>query len=99
MTELHIRPAALDEAEEARRWYRERSEAAEAGFLDELDHAIAVVMDAPKRWPKHIGGTRRYVFETFPFSLIYLFENDAVHVIAVAHERRRPGYWRKRIRK
>jgi len=99
MIELHFFEEASDEAEEARRWYRERSEPAESAFLNELDHAIAVVVDAPNRWPKHIGGTRRYVFPTFPYSLVYFLDNEAIHVVAVAHEKRRPGYWRKRLRR
>ena len=99
MTEIHFFEEASEEAEEARRWYRERSEPAEAAFLNELDHAIAVVLDAPHRWAKHVAGTRRYVFPTFPYSLVYFLEPQVVNVVAVAHEKRRPGYWRKRLRR
>src|SRR5438046_712161 len=97
MTEPHFFEEASEEAEEARRWYRERSEPAEAAFLEELDHAIAVVVEAPQRWPKYIAGTRRYVFPRFPYSLIYFPENQVLHVVAIAHEKRRPGYWRERL--
>src|SRR5215212_11179024 len=97
MIELHLFEEASEEVEEARRWYRERSEPAEGAFLEELDHAIAVVAEAPQRWPKHIAGTRRYVFPTFPYSLIYFLENQVLQIVAVAHEKRRPGYWRKRL--
>ncbi|MEK6372107.1 MAG: type II toxin-antitoxin system RelE/ParE family toxin [Acidobacteriota bacterium] len=89
---------ASEELEEARRWYRERSEAAEAAFLEEIDHAIGVVITAPQRWPIHSAGMRRYVFPTFPYSLIYFVENEFIQIVAVAHEKRRPGYWRKRLR-
>src|SRR2546423_537047 len=92
MTELHFFEEASNEVEEARGWYRERSETAEMAFLNELDHAIAVVVEAPNRWPKHSAGTRRYVFPTFPYSLIYFTENRVLHVVAVSHEKRRPGY-------
>ena len=93
----HFFEEASEEVEEARRWYRERSEAAEEAFLLEVDHAVAVVGDATYRWPKHSAGTRRYVFPTFPYSLIYFVENQLIHIVAVAHEKRRPGYWRKRL--
>ncbi len=99
MTDLHFFEEASEEAEEARRWYRQRSGVAEAAFLEELDHAIAVILDAPQRWPKHLAGTRRYVFRTFPYELVYVLENDVINVVAVAHEKRRPAYWRKRLRK
>ncbi|HUP62655.1 MAG TPA: type II toxin-antitoxin system RelE/ParE family toxin [Thermoanaerobaculia bacterium] len=97
MTQLHFFEEANDEAEEARRWYRDRSEAAEAALLRELDHAIELVLEAPERWPRYIFSTRRYVFPSYPYSLVYFVESDVVNVVAVAHENRRPGYWRKRM--
>jgi plasmid stabilization system protein ParE len=99
VNELHFFDAASDEVEAARRWYRERSEAAETAFLRELDHAVNVVAEAPQRWPRYIGRTRRYVFPTFPYSLVYFVMKEAVHVVAVAHQSRRPGYWRQRLRR
>jgi toxin ParE1/3/4 len=95
--QLHFFEEANDEAEEARRWYRDRSETAEAAFLRELDHAVELVVEAPHRWPRYISSTRRYVFPRYPYSLVYFLENDVVNVVAVAHENRRPGYWRKRM--
>jgi plasmid stabilization system protein ParE len=99
VTELRFFEEAGDELEDARHWYRERSEQAETAFLRELDHAIQVVMDAPGRWPSYLAGTRRYVFPTFPYSLIYFVETDTIHVAAIAHQQRRPGYWRNRLQR
>lgn len=76
---------------------RERSVVAEASFQRELDHAVESVLESPARWPKHIAGTRRYVLPTFPFSLIYFVEGENVFVVALAHQSRRPGYWRERL--
>jgi toxin ParE1/3/4 len=33
----------------------------------------------------------------FPYALIYAVEERRVFVVAVAHFRRRPGYWRDRV--
>ena len=90
---------ASEAVEEHRAWYRERSETAEAAFLRELDHAVELVLEAPLRWPKYLANTQRYVFRTFPFSLVYFIENDILNIVAVAHSKRRPGYWRKRLKK
>lgn len=87
------------EVEEHRAWYRKRSESAETGFLQELDHAIEQVAAAPHQWPRFLSATRRYVFPKYPFSLIYFLEDDTINVVAVAHENRRPGYWRDRLRR
>src|SRR2546423_4256947 len=96
---LHFFEEASEEVEEHRAWYRERSETAESAFLREIDHATDVVLEAPHRWPRYIAGTQRYVFRTFPFSLVYFVEGEIVNIVAVAHGKRRPGYWRKRLKK
>lgn len=88
---------ALAEIEESRAWYRERSHSAEASFLHEVDRAIHLIAAAPHRWPPYLWGTRRYVFTTFPYSLVYLLDDEIVNVVAVAHDKRRPGYWRNRL--
>ena len=90
---------AAAEVEEDRAWYRHRSESAEAGFLRELDHAIQQVTHSPSQWPRYLAGTSRYVFPTYPYSLVYFVEEDIIRVVAVAHDKRRPGYWQKRLRK
>jgi plasmid stabilization system protein ParE len=90
---------AAAEIELDRAWYRERSESAEAAFLRELDHAIQQVTDGAAQWPQYLAGTRRYVFPTYPYSLVYFVEDNVIRVVAVAHDKRRPGYWRKRLRK
>ena len=88
---------AAEEIEHERMWYRARSEAAEAAFLRELDLAIAVVTEAPHRWPQYVEETQRYVFPRFPFSLVYFVEDDIVVIVALEAERREPGYWTNRL--
>lgn len=67
-----------------------------AAFAAELAHALQLVASTPGTWPAHLRGTRRYRLRGFPFALVYLDRPDTVIIIAVAHERRRPGYWRSR---
>ena len=35
----------------------------------------------------------------FPYNLLYAVESDLLVVVAVAHQKRRPGYWRSRVKK
>jgi len=50
MTEVPLfHPAAVAEAQAARRWYAERSPLAAAAFIAELDHAVAQITEAPDR--------------------------------------------------
>jgi plasmid stabilization system protein ParE len=69
---------------------------AAAAFLSELEHAVGRVREAPERWPRIAGRLRRYVLPRFPFSLVYRLMRTEIEVIAVAHHRRKPGYWRFR---
>lgn len=89
-------PEALSDAEGARDWYAERSPLAARGFLLELEAAIKAVAEAPERWPVHLHGCRRYLFShRYPYALVYRTQ-PAVQIVAVAHLKRRPGFWRSR---
>lgn len=95
---LIFHPEAAREVEEALDWYRERSDAAEQGFLLDLNHALEQVVSAPARWPRYKARTRRYVFRRYPYSLIYRTQEGLVRILAVAHDSRRTGYWLSRTR-
>ena len=40
---------------------------------------------------------RRFPLTKFPYGLIYRISGDRLQIVAVAHHRQRPGYWRERI--
>jgi plasmid stabilization system protein ParE len=94
---VRFHPVAAEEAESAYRWYAERSLVAANGFREELRHAVGALSAAPTRWPRYGNRVRRYVFPRFPFSLVYRVREGEVEVLAVAHGKRRPGYWRSRL--
>ena len=77
-------------------WYRERSGGVAELFLSELEAAVEAVTAAPRRWPFFDQACRHYPLRRFPYLLIYRERTRAVEVLAVAHGRRRPGYWRSR---
>jgi plasmid stabilization system protein ParE len=89
-------PAAIEEAEAAARWYCERSPRAAARFVDEIYQVIDKIVDAPQRWALGPQGTRKVKLPCFPFLIIYRESNDAIQILAVAHGRRRPNYWKTR---
>jgi plasmid stabilization system protein ParE len=99
MTELQLflHPAALEEAEAAARWYHERSPKAATRFVAELNRAIDNILDAPDRWPSDSHRTRKVKLPCFPFLVIYRESAKMIQILAIAHGRRRPGYWRTRL--
>lgn len=62
----------------------------------ELDHAVAYVAETPERCGRGPHGTRRYHLRRYPYRLVYRVVAEAVQIVAVQHDRRRPGYWRRR---
>ena len=45
----------------------------------------------------HLHGTRRYLLCKLPYSIIHQASGNLVRIYAVAHVKRRPGYWKDRL--
>jgi plasmid stabilization system protein ParE len=96
LSEPEWHPAAIAEAEQAKHWYAERSHLAAHGFLLAPEQGIQHILEAPERWPAHRYGCRRYVFPNqYPYTLVYRLK-EGVEIVAVAHQKRRPEYWKHR---
>jgi plasmid stabilization system protein ParE len=95
--QIDVHPEAVAEAQAAAQWYRERSALVAEAFLAELDGAVEKIAQNPEMYPKYVQGTRRYFLQRFPFYLVYREVAGKLEVVAIAHGRRRPGYWKKRI--
>src|ERR1043166_5795064 len=93
---IEILPGARNDLRGAYDWYFQRNPAAATSFLAEIERAIATLSDNPLMWPSYVEGTRRCVLRRFPFSIIYRVKDSSILIVAVAHGRRRPGYWRSR---
>ena len=93
---IGFHPAVLAEAAAAASWYRERSAKAAAAFEAEIAHAMERIAGAPDRYPPYIDESRRILLRRFPYSIVYRLNTDSIEIVAVAHWRRRPGYWRHR---
>ena len=66
-----------------------------------VDHVEAAVRDI-RRYPQ-IGApltrhVRKLVLTAFKYSILYIDRPGEIIIVAVAPHRRRPGYWRKRLR-
>jgi toxin ParE1/3/4 len=95
---FEFHPEAILEAIEATEWYAERSPNAERRFKAELRIAESRVTQRPDAWNLYLHGTRCCQLNRFPFGLVYIQRGEKIIGIAVAHFKRRPGYWRKRLK-
>jgi plasmid stabilization system protein ParE len=96
-SEVSFHEDASAEYEAAFEWYYERSEFVASRFSEDMEHAIAMISNAPKRWPALTPGTRKFVLQRFPFAVLYRETPSGIQVLAVAHGHRKPGYWKKRL--
>jgi toxin ParE1/3/4 len=83
--------AAADYLEENRVGFGER-------FRAEVDTALRQIGATPTVFSEYQGGPiRRYLIRQFGYGVYFVEFDAAVYVIAVAHQRRRPGYWLGRL--
>jgi plasmid stabilization system protein ParE len=78
-------------------WYAARSTQVAQRFVAAVDAALANVVANPLRFASPDGVHRECPVKKFPFRIVYRLVDDTVLVVAVAHAKRRPGYWRDRI--
>jgi plasmid stabilization system protein ParE len=85
------------EFEAAARWYDEHA-GLRTEFVEAIDEAIFAIADGPQRYPlwRPESSYRKYVVRRFPDVVLYRLRVDCVEVMAFAHTRRRPGYWKDR---
>src|SRR5450432_2487070 len=103
MRRVRIHAVAAEEAAEAAAWYEKEHPGLGAEFeratdaaLDPLEQEIIPLTSMPG-----VAGTRevkRLMLRRFPYSVIALERDVEIFVIAFAHQSRRPGYWRGRLR-
>lgn len=95
---VEFHPEARRDFDESFDWYSERSAAVAVRFALAIDEAVQRIGAVPKEFCRTEHGCRYCVVKRFPFRLIFVEELDRVYVIAVAHDRREPSYWRDRVR-
>ncbi|MEW6269189.1 MAG: type II toxin-antitoxin system RelE/ParE family toxin [Thermodesulfobacteriota bacterium] len=73
---------------------------------DEFLAAIGVAVELIQRHPA--GGSRvpkvkprfpvrRLILRRFPYSVVFMELENEIRILAIAHHRRRPGYWSRRL--
>ncbi|HVT15192.1 MAG TPA: type II toxin-antitoxin system RelE/ParE family toxin [Thermoanaerobaculia bacterium] len=91
-------PAARAEYLEAITYYERQSPGLGDDFAAAFEAALSFVRAHPQAAPLvHPSGVRRKSFPApFLYSLLYAPEPSGLLIVAVAHHRKRPEYWRSR---
>lgn len=95
--ELRVRPIAEADVREAAFWYEGKRGGLGAEFVLELDSLYERVLQNPRQFPEIGEGARRALLRRFPYTIYFIAGDEAVTVIAVLHQHRRPEAWRARV--
>ena len=81
----------------ALRYYAEIDPLVGQRFYFAVEELLAQIGAHPKRFRIYDSPVRRHFGGKFPYSLIYLDQPDRIWIVAVAHFKQRPGYWKNRL--
>jgi plasmid stabilization system protein ParE len=102
-TPVRFEDEADAEYREAGRWYDAKQAGLGVEFFDEVDAAIRRVLDFPssgarvRRLSAELS-VRRLAVARFPYHVVYVEPATELRILAIAHDRRKPGYWKKRLK-
>ena len=96
MKPIRFHPDAEVELADAAQYYEQSRSGLGVDFLTEVELVLGQLTATPEAFPQISKRTRRKSLWRFPYNLIYAIYPDRLRIIAVAHQKRRPFYWRIR---
>lgn len=97
MTRIRILREALEEMEATAKYYEALREGLGRAFLNEVRRTRQLISEGPSACRIERGEVRGHSVARFPYRIYYRARPDEILIIAIAHRRRSPGYWRKRL--
>ncbi len=94
--EVRWHPEAKLEADAAASYYKERQPGLEIRSLDALEGVPRRIQRHPQIYRKQNGNLRKCKLPRFTFGVIFQVRTGYVEIIAIAHLRKAPGYWKHR---
>lgn len=88
--------AAEKETEEVADYYDLQLPGLGAEFYHELGAILDLLEPNPWMGVVYTGPYRRVLLQRFPFAVYYEVADNQIRIMAVAHQRRLPGYWKGR---
>jgi toxin ParE1/3/4 len=97
MKPVEFLEAAMEELEAAVGYYERCTLGLGVEFRKDIEIGVKTIQESPLQWMSFGKRTRRYLLHRFPCLVIFHEHSDKIIIIAVAHGKRRPGYWHGRI--
>lgn len=99
MIQVHFLPEAENDMIISAQFYNDRENNLGNDFLNEIEAGINKIKINPKRWNFIADSIQKYLMKRFPFTIYYEYfeREELVVIIAFAHHKRNPNYWKSRI--
>jgi len=94
---VRFHPDARTELLAAIRFYRAETVGLGRALASEVRSALERISAFPESGSPDGENLRKVFLDRFPFTLVYRLRGEEIEVLAVMHQRRRPGYWRARV--
>ena len=94
---IRLLEPAQTELDEAIAWYAGQAPGLGDVFLIETLKALQLINRFPQAWHPLTPQIRRCRLRRFPCSVIYTQDESDLLVLAIAHQHRKPDYWRSRL--
>ncbi len=100
MKRVVLTRGARFELRAAAHWYSEQEPGLGEEFIAEIDRVLTQLAGDPQRYPVWRADRpyRKALVDRFPYAIVFLDERDQTRVLAIAHQKRKPGYWLRRSR-
>lgn len=99
---VRLEPEALAELEAAAIWYDGREAGLGSALLLEVSQVLHLIRQGPAMYAPAPGvpwelGVKRALLRQFPYTIAFVELPEEIRILAVAHGKQRPGYWRRRL--
>lgn len=93
---LFFAAAAREELDEAFAYLEQQQPGLGYRFAADVDEALVRIRKQPLAWHPLSNDLRRCHLRHFRYGVIYRIRGEQAEILAIAHDSRRPGYWRNR---
>lgn len=93
---VEFHEAAELELNEAADFYDLKDPGLGGAFIDEVERRLGQIVRHPDVAARVRGAARKRITARFPYSIFYSVHGDQIRILAIAHQKRRPFYWRGR---
>ncbi len=86
--------AAEAELHDAIAFYESRCDGLGVAFQSDVEHVVELIRQHPDRWVVYKNlAYRKCSLDRFPFHVFYIELEEVIWIAAIAHQKRKPGYW------